>query len=194
MPEIKIGAQAASLLLFLLIFEDRASVLTMIVCVLLHECAHILAARSLKIPIKSLHFNMFGARIELGDPLGSYISEFAVAFAGPALNILLGVVGIIIYREQAGDRLLFFTLTNFALAIVNLLPISTLDGGRMLSSLASQFFGSDAAERIMRFVSFAVIVLLWLISVFMWFYFEENISLAVLCMHLFLNLIIKRGY
>ena len=190
MPKLKVNASTVVFLIGLFVYCDTLSTLLLVFCVLCHEAGHILAAFTLGVKIKSVRFNLFGARIELESSLESYLFEFFIALSGPAANITLGTLGIIF----DDGRMNLFVCINFALAFVNLLPISTLDGGRVVCSLASHILGADSADKLLRFTSASVIVILWGVSIFLWFSFEKNISLFVFCLYLFYSLIIKRDY
>ena len=177
-----------------MLFGDAKATLVLVFCVLCHECAHLLAASILGVKVKDVRLNLFGARIELVDMLSSYISEFIIAASGPAMNILLAFLGMIFMKDSQSYRENFFTCVNLSLALVNLLPISTLDGGRMLYTATSYIFGADRAQLILHYTSMVMIVFLWGISVVLWFCFEQNISLLVFCLYLFYSIVIKRGY
>lgn len=68
-----------------------------------------------------------------------------VAFAGPMSNLLLGLLGCILYfilgRALMGSgwytMLILFIQVNFALAIFNLLPIMPLDGSKIITAFMS---------------------------------------------------------
>ena len=100
------------------------------------------------------------------DPMGAFILYFAgfgwakpvpvnggnlvnprtdmmkIAFAGPASNLLLALIGGVLLRILIGSglineiifvTLIFFTQINIALAIFNLIPIPPLDGSQIFS-------------------------------------------------------------
>ena len=50
--------------------------------------------------------------------------------------------------------------------MMNLLPVASLDGGRILSCLLSLTLGADAARRVLRLLSLFLLSLLWLLSVY----------------------------
>ena len=65
-----------------------------------------------------------------------------IAFAGPASNILLAVIGGIVLRILIGSSILYesvyvtliyFTQINIALAVFNMLPIPPLDGSQIFN-------------------------------------------------------------
>ena len=165
----KISIDITSLLFIaVMLCYDPASTLVLVFCVLCHEAAHLLAAYLLRVNVARMRFDLFGARIDISNALASYRSEFIISAAGPAMNILLGGVGIVMCE--------------------------TLDGARMLSTLVSYFFGDRIACRTIEAASLFVIAFLWMISVFLWFSFGGNIYLLIFCLYLFYTVIIKRGY
>ena len=65
-----------------------------------------------------------------------------IAFAGPASNLLLALIGGVLLRILIGSSLfnevifltlIFFTQINIALAVFNLIPIPPLDGSQIFS-------------------------------------------------------------
>lgn len=87
-----------------------------------------------------------------------------------------GPVGIVHQAQQhnlAGQD--FFTLLNFSamlsinLAIMNLLPIPALDGGRALFILLEKFFGQKKLEKIQAYINYggfiALLVLMALVTI-----------------------------
>lgn len=65
-----------------------------------------------------------------------------VSLAGPAMNLLMAVAAVVVYRALAGLQLPYFTdimfyiiNINVVLAIFNLLPIPPLDGSKILAGL-----------------------------------------------------------
>lgn len=102
------------------------------VCIALHELGHIAAMKALKIRIRGLTFYSGGIKLK-SDPLAlrSTLSEMTVLAAGPIVNLLLGATGCL-----AGNRI--FTGINISLMLFNLLPLSALDGGRIMRAAAER--------------------------------------------------------
>jgi Zn-dependent protease len=71
-----------------------------------------------------------------------------IAAAGPLCGFLLALAGLALYKygfaedAQAPRMLLsWFCVANLFWALFNLLPVPTLDGGTIVSTLATRFFG-----------------------------------------------------
>jgi Zn-dependent protease len=112
----------------------------------------------------------------------SRFGEALVAAAGPAMNLLLGLLGLSaagfwIHSQGLWDALppkqaalqhlvWYFGTTNLTLAILNLLPIPPLDGAHILANFVPPF--RALTERLMRGAGFgiALVVVLVLLSNF----------------------------
>ncbi|MGI8830964.1 MAG: site-2 protease family protein [Candidatus Limnocylindria bacterium] len=90
-----------------------------------------------------------------------------VAAGGPAANVIVAVVGAVIFRvlEMSGitgfglDLAYWIVLYNLLLAIFNLLPIPPLDGYNVLLA----FLPPKTAFTVQRYAQYGVIVLLLLV-------------------------------
>lgn len=120
-----------ALLLLQSAFSETAA--AAFVCCALHELGHITAMKLLGINIRSLTLYSGGVRLR-SDPLALHgtLSELAVLAAGPLVNLLLGAAGCFF-----GNRL--FAGINISLLLFNLLPLSSLDGGRILAAISERF-------------------------------------------------------
>lgn len=123
----------------------------------LHECGHLAALRLFGIPIRRMDILPMGAVIAYDDSLCPHRQTAWVAFAGAGANLTAASVCLPFAEEL---YVLFFVLANTALAVVNLLPIESLDGGTILRSVLSAGRTVGQNERICRAVSRASLVLL----------------------------------
>lgn len=114
---------------------------------LLHEAGHIAMAAVLGGWVEGLSLSVVGAElcIHYDIPL-NYGQESMVALAGPAVNLLSGVLFMAL-----GWRLT--AALSLAVGIFNLLPILPLDGGRVVYGLLANHLDSDWAERLMTALS-----------------------------------------
>lgn len=110
---------------------------------LLHEVAHMVAARAYGLTVRELELLPFGgvARIEDLDlaALDSDV-ETAVALAGPLQNVVLAGAARLLagYGIWDASQAAIFLRANLGLAIFNLLPGLPLDGGRVLRAYLSR--------------------------------------------------------
>ncbi len=142
--------------------EDVAACLLAALC---HEAGHLVVAALAGVHIRAVTLDLFGARIHL-DGLLSYRQELAVACGGPAANILTVACLMPLWIGRGGSFLGSFLFASLGLGEVNLLPVATLDGGRMLSCLLALTLGEKAARRGVAVTTGAVLLTLWLLSVY----------------------------
>ena len=107
-----------------------------------HELGHLLVGAALGGRPRWLSLSAVGLELKLEYPAGlSYGRELAVALAGPAVNLIMGLI-----CARAGNYLL--AGVSFGLGLFNLLPILPLDGGRIVWCAMSALFGAQAGERV----------------------------------------------
>ncbi len=87
---------------------------------------------------------------------------------GMELSGIVGIVGIgaDVYEQGALDYLNFLGIITVSLAVLNLLPIPALDGGRLLFLLIEKVKGSPVSEKteqILIGVSFIMLIILMLV-------------------------------
>lgn len=186
------------LMLLVLIFGDN-SVYTMIAlaAAAVHEAGHLIAAAALGVKLGSFSLGLFGARLGLAVPLYSYKREWLLCAAGPALNLLTGGAAYYIYRccgsSEKLKYVLFFAIASFFLAVLNLLPIKNFDGGRMLLCLAAPKIGIYSAEKITEILSFAFVLLIWVMSLYLMLRVGSSLALFVFSSALFAELFLDSG-
>ena len=113
-----------------------------------HEAAHLLMLRLFRIPVEAVRLTASGA--EIRAPIQtrlSYGREMAAVAAGPLCNLLLAVAA----ARLAGWYLL--AGASFLLGAFNLLPVASLDGGRLLYLLIAWRRDPFLADRICAVVS-----------------------------------------
>ncbi|HUR73295.1 MAG TPA: site-2 protease family protein, partial [Sporichthya sp.] len=147
-PELNGGKYAVSFAYAVLLYAS----------VLIHELGHAVTAMKFGLPVKRITLQLLGGVTEMGRESKSPRREFAIAGAGPALSLLLGVAAWAAIHALGGDPGGFSGSTaagnpddsvrlritlelldalmyaNIAVGIFNLLPGLPLDGGIMLRS------------------------------------------------------------
>ena len=153
--------------------------LAVTITALVHELAHAARAGKLGYRLSEIVLMPYGAEIG-GDIEGLKLrDEISVAFAGPALNLAIGV-GVMGLWWIWPDLYAFTDLiavVNLTLAAVNLLPAFPLDGGRIFLAALSLRVKRKKAVLIARIVTSAFAALF--LAAFVWSCFRElNLSLA----------------
>ena len=172
------------LMLFTLIISHSYLSLAALSAAFLHEMGHLCAARLCGIPLRELKLNVFGASLTLDQALCSYKSEIFLASAGPLVNIIT-VATMIPFANVLSDPLILFFISSAFLGILNLLPISDFDGGRIFSCILLQILPEKAASSIYVLVSFFTVLCLWLTSVYLLLRLGASLSLFVFSTALF---------
>jgi hypothetical protein len=114
--------------------------LLIIVVVQFHDLGHIIGARMVGAPMKSL---LMTATVNLtiyeDDSERPSRVHLGRALGGPVFNLLLGLIVIVIYRSGADNHfILFFGIVNLALVAITLLPIPSVDGSVILRELRNR--------------------------------------------------------
>ena len=119
---------------FLGAFFQYEVVFSFACAVAIHECGHILAAKVLSVDFSSPEFYWTDARIRLGR-IRSTLHELTIIAAGPLANLVASVTVLLVFKS----KLYLFAELSYIMALVNLFPISHLDGGQMLKLLINAF-------------------------------------------------------
>lgn len=148
-----------------------------------HELGHLLAARWLKIPIRTVRLDLLGARMETVGRMMTYGEEWLLCAAGPFFSLLLSSGLFFLWEISHFAKLL--SCASLLLGLLNLLPIRSFDGGRMLSVALSSFFGEGVSDYVLRLTSFLALFLLWAVSVYFLLRAGDGLSLFCFSMSLF---------
>lgn len=111
---------------------------------LLHEMGHMLAAAFLNVPVREFGLKLAGSYIRRAHATRRR-DEILIAASGPLMNLLLVVP--LMFVPRFGVEL---ALCNLALGVVNLLPLPSSDGLRILRNLASPTIVIDANSALSR--------------------------------------------
>ncbi len=159
-----------------------------ILCLLLHECAHALVAKRLGYQLNKIKLMPHGVSISGSNVYFSYKDEVRIALAGPLANFMLVVLTMAFWwaLPVSYSFTYDFYIANLVIAIVNLLPIYPLDGGRVLLALLSQKFSRMRAVTIVRVIGVilsSLLIVLFVITTF----FAPNFTLLFFGVFLFVT-------
>lgn len=122
--------------------------LSLLACAM-HELGHFVAIACLGGTVTQFRLTAVGGEITLERGL-SYGRELSAAAAGPLTNLL----SCALFGFLPGGAL--FAGIHLVLGAFNLLPLEGLDGGRMVGCALCLTAGPDAAERVLRCLSWVL--------------------------------------
>lgn len=156
---------------------------------LVHECGHLLAARTLGVRMRRMEIDLFGAKLTPVGLLPTYKAELLIAAAGPLFSLLLGIFLI----PHHGAFAICVRDATLSFALFNLLPIRDFDGGRMLHACLAPHVRLQAADRCLTLTSYLCLLFLFLFSSCLLLRYGQSPTLTVLCASLFAKLFLTKG-
>ena len=176
------------ILLWVISSKNAAPVLT-VLAVVIHELGHIIASLILGYPTRKFSFQAGGFKLSGERAYSSYFDEAAIAFAGPFFNLISALT----FLSATDSAATFFRHVSFALAILNLLPITEFDGGRVLACILSSFMPCGRCERLCELLSFLSLFLLWCASVYLLLRSGRSFTLFIFSAFVFIRTLRNRG-
>lgn len=157
---------------------------------LLHEIGHITAMAVCKRNISFVKVNAFSVDIIQKNSFLPYSQELFILICGPVLNIISYVIFQAIYLVVRIEVFESFAIQSLLIGIMNSLPISSLDGGQIVSIILKKFFDDEKSYRISCIVS--VVFIIPLISLGFYLFLKSfNVSVFILMIYLSSFLIIR---
>ena len=141
------------LITFLFFMTSQIKIyITMMICAILHELGHLIMGIILGMKPEKLEIIPIGIRIRFKLNIKDInkkvkkankleIKKILIAIAGPAINILLIIISATTKINIIAK--INFIYANLLLAIINLVPIYPLDGGRILKGIITIFKGKQ---------------------------------------------------
>lgn len=139
--------------LLLLLFSDSSGVLhCTAAAICLHEGAHGLFYRMLTGLPPIFTVSPGGIALFWRENVLSRKKRIGILLAGPASNLLAAGICWGLVQQKAHLTLYLFGGVNFLLCAFSLLPISLLDGGRLLSCLLEKRMDAARLDRVLALV------------------------------------------
>jgi Zn-dependent protease len=106
-----------------------------------HESGHYIAAKTRGMNVGAPTFIPFvGAWIELKDQPMDAETEAFVGIAGPMLGSAAAFICYMLGRNYGSNLLLAISYSGFVLNLFNLIPITPLDGGRIVAAISPKIW------------------------------------------------------
>lgn len=141
-------------------WEGVAFILSVFVCVVLHEFGHIAAARRFGIKTPDITLLPIGGVARLERNPSEPREELLIAVAGPLINVVIAALLIAVIGGAAGPEQLvrpqdpqidFFVRlagVNIFLVLFNMIPAFPMDGGRVLRAILAWRWSWERATRV----------------------------------------------
>ena len=183
---------AAAATLMLILDTGGTSALCLASC-LAHECGHLLCLMALGENPRKIYLGVFGMRIErTGGVRLSLARDCLAALAGPAVNLLLAGLFAALGGRNGIGAFHKAALVNLGLALFNLLPVETLDGGQALYYILSAGrIGEEKARQIGARTSMIVLIPLICLGAALLVHSGYNFTLLIVSAYLFLLFLYK---
>jgi len=149
---------------------------------LVHELGHICTAVMLGVKMKLCRTGIAGISIKYDFGVVSHFREAVICIAGPLTGL---AVFFLCYKNGSTS---YFAGASAALALFNLLPVSYLDGGCVLSALLSCILPPDTVWYVCRTLSVIFTLALWCTAVFVMLRCGGDISVMAVSIYLIYHL------
>ena len=136
--------------------------------------------------MKKIRFGAFRLCLSYDGRSLTYKGEMLVQAGGIIFNLLSAFLTSVIF--SGSDVARFFVVCNISLALMNLYPISILDGGGILKNLFLCIFGGGVAEKLSKGISFVCAILMWILAVYIQIVLSASTSLFVISLFLLVEL------
>lgn len=178
-----IGYEVAAAITAVLLIDRENRVIGCILAAILHEAGHLVMMLLFHVRVKGVKIRLFDILIEADEP-DSFLADVCVTLGGVGMNFLLAGVSVVLAP--------FFCMANLAMGIFNLMPAVSLDGGRLLTLIVARRYGELAAGRVLRIVSFLILLPLMTAGILFLFRSGYNYSLLAISLYLLAVLLLKK--
>ena len=161
--------------------------------VLIHESGHLIMMLIFGCKPRKISISLF--EIAINDDSRqekSNLQNFLIIFFGPFANFICFILIFLLYL-CSGTDFLKFAYVNLSLCILNLLPVISFDGGKMLYLLLSIRFCSRTAEKAVNILTFIALFPIAVLGFVILFNSDYNFSLLFVCGYIILSLIFKNN-
>lgn len=167
------------MLSFLLLFNSKATLVVLLLSIL-HELGHIAALICCGGEIKLLKLSSFGMVMVPYDNNLSLVQEIVFVLAGPAVNLAITLATLPFDNESVAQ----ISALSFLLGAFNLIPVSSLDGGKALSNFLLLYFNEETVVKIMRGVTVVLLIVLAFVGLIMLKINHHNYSVLLIVVYL----------
>ncbi len=145
-----------------------------VVLLFIHEMGHFLIIRAKGLPASlPVFIPLVGAYVALRRMPQDARDEAEIAIAGPIAGAIAGAACYLVFLETGLHLFLLLAYFSFFINLLNLIPVSPLDGGRIVGAISRWIWPVALVLVVVAFFYTQNILLLLLI----WFGFMQTVSL-----------------
>lgn len=189
--EIYVSFLFCAVLCIMLIVDHTGLVIPTLFAVFIHECGHMLAMWAADCNLKAIRLIPTSVQIVRGFSPKKH-GETAITICGPMANLVVFGALLSNYYLFKSEPSLKFAVLNLVMATFNLLPVSGLDGGTLLTIFISKFTDIYKAESIVRIITAIFALITFLMGVYLWVSGTVNISVFIVSAYLVVCTLIKK--
>ncbi len=176
--QISVSVYFAAVITFALLFAPNGSALPALLCCILHEIGHLTAIYLSGGRVRKMSLGAYGMRIEPVRTLKiSPGKEIIISLAGPFVNVILLIAGIVLKDTM-------ITGINLALCVFNLLPVGKTDGGSALFNGLSLFLEERKIKDALRITSTSFLIIIYVFGVIILVKTKYNFTLLAVAVYM----------
>jgi membrane-associated protease RseP (regulator of RpoE activity) len=146
----------AVIAIFILLHDSEIALLGLLACIL-HELGHFISCKICKVRVEEISFSCTGLCIKkLSAKNLTYKKELCILSSGITANFLIFVILLFSPSDFFG----LFGMINLAVAVFNLLPLSSFDGFQIRELIISRNAALENIESYNKLFNFIDIILI----------------------------------
>ncbi len=181
-PEISVSFTFFAAAAFFLSGELCLNYLYAVFFSFLHETGHIVTILIFGAKPDCITLDISGIKISKNEMSLSYAQECVVAICGPFVNLIF----MLIFASDK-DSLAF--MINTGLFFINMLPVKSLDGGRFVFFVVSQFKNETVAMKVIFLLEIVTIFFVSALLIILFSAHRVNSSIVLFFVILFVMII-----
>lgn len=175
---ITVSVYFAATITFALLFFRDFNVLPTLICCILHEIGHLVMIFICRGSVRKISLGAYGMRI---DPIRtlkiSPKKEILISLAGPFMNIILALIGLLLKNN-------LLIKINLGLCFFNLLPAGKTDGHTALYNALILKLDRNKAEAIIRKIAIVFLAVIYLLGITILIKTKYNFSFLAVAVYI----------
>ena len=175
----------------MLVVDRTGLIVPTMFAVFIHETGHLLAMWAADCQPKSIRLIPTSVQIVRSISPKKH-GEIAIMLCGPLANVVLFISLFANYLIFNSNQSLSFAILNLVIALFNLMPVSGLDGGTLLTIIIAKYTDVYKAESIVKMITIVFSFIVFLFGVYLWVSGTVNISVFIVALYLAVCGLVKK--